>query len=81
MENAENSNGRLVRSLEKLAKTVVTVNDFVKDGKARRNWNARHSGPMGRAWSTAIVPVSVIALYSLFLCDVLLTLQSIFLQS
>ena len=33
VENAQASNGRLVRSLEKLAKTVVTVNDFVKAGK------------------------------------------------
>lgn len=33
VENAEASNGRLVRSLEKLAKTVITVNEFVKEGK------------------------------------------------
>lgn len=33
VENAQASNGRVVRSLEKLAKTVLTVNDFVKDGK------------------------------------------------
>lgn len=33
VENAQASNGRLVRSLEKLAKTVITVNAFVKEGK------------------------------------------------
>jgi hypothetical protein len=33
VENAEASNGRLVRSLERLAKSVITVNGFVKDGK------------------------------------------------
>lgn len=33
VENAEASNGRLLRSLERLAQSVVTVNEFVKEGK------------------------------------------------